>query len=137
MSPRDRDFMQACRHVIARSTDPHLTIAKVTAAASAMRAPSYYVEYSYAVRKLNNLEAGRHTLDSKLSNKRWIEIRERVDRLMSRHGIKRNEALARVIRDGGASSFFLSPRSAARLYLHLRHPSRKRGSSDQPVIQPD
>lgn len=124
---RDRDFMRACRRVIAESDDPCLTIAKVTAQAAAMRAPSYYVEYSYAMRKLNALAARRRSLDNKTTCSRWTEIQSRVDALMARYGPTRNEALVRVLREGGASSFFLAPRSAARLYLRLRHAGRSGG----------
>lgn len=128
---RDRDFMRACRRVIAESSDPNLTIAKVTARAARMRAPSYYVEYSYAMRKLNALAARRHTLDSKTVCSRWTEIQARVAALMERRALSRNEALARVLREGGASSFFLAPRSAARLYLRLRHGRRAGGRPER------
>ncbi len=124
---RDRDFMRACRQVIAESTDTSLTIDKVTARAAQMQAPSYYVEYSYAMRKLNALAARRHTLDSKTVCSRWTEIQARVAALMERRALSRNEALARVLREGNASSFFLAPRSAARLYLRLRHRGRTGG----------
>ena len=128
---RDRDFMRACRRVIAESSDPDLTIAKVSARAAAMRAPSYYVEYSYAMRKLNALAARRSRLDGKTTCARWTEIQSRVEALMERHDLTRNEALARVLREGGASSFFLAPRSAARLYLRLRHAGRADGRPER------
>lgn len=121
LSPRDRDFMRECRRVIATSADPHLTVDKVTAEAASRRAPSYYVEYPYAIRKLNAIAARRHKLDGKQCNGRWIEILERAGALMRRHGITRNDAVARVLREGNASSYFLAPASATRLYLRLRH----------------
>ena len=121
LSQRDRDFMTACRKVISESTETDLTVDKVAARAAAMKAPAYYVEYSYAMRKLNALAARRAKLDSKVTCRRWEEIRSRVERLMELRGLNRNDALARVLREGGASSSFLAPRSATRLYLRLRH----------------
>lgn len=125
LSQRDRDFMTACRKVISESTETDLTVDKVAARAAAMKAPAYYVEYSYAMRKLNALAARRAKLDSKVTCRRWEEIRSRVERLMELRGLKRNDALARVLREGDASSFFLAPRSATRLYLRLRHRTQR------------
>lgn len=125
LSQRDRDFMTACRKVISESTETDLTVDKVAERAAAMKAPAYYVEYSYAMRKLNALAARRAKLDSKVTCRRWEEIRGRVERLMELHGLNRNDALARVLREGDASSFFLAPRSATRLYLRLRHRTQR------------
>ncbi len=119
-STRNRHFMEACRKVLSESAG--LTAAMVAERAAALPAPCYYITYGYALRRLRAL---RKQGDPSAGNPKgaralWAELHLRVDALSRRHGISDSEALARVLAEGRASSFFLAPRSALRLYQAIR-----------------
>lgn len=124
-SQRDRDFMRACREVIASSRRTDLTVAEVAARAAASRAPSYYMTFDYALRALREERAGVRKAITPAVVLRRREIAAKVRRLMeSRPGLSESDALTFVL-TGPASSFFINPDTARRLYIRLRH-SRKR-----------
>lgn len=78
-------------------------------------APTYYCTYEYALRMLRVLRHGRLKLRRDRRLMLWLELNERTTALMERHGISLPDALARVLADGHASQFFISPSRAATL----------------------
>lgn len=80
-------------------------------------APGYYVDYSRAVRYLKLYQ--RNSMPKNLSTQKrrmWAEIFERMEDTLRRHPrMTCKQALARVLCEGDASSFFIEPPSAARI----------------------
>lgn len=130
---RNRDFMKACRRVIAESGSKSLTVAEVTAAAASQAAPSYYLTFDYARRLVSEGQRGgaRRTLRESIDGRhrgarlksveaRRQELIDRVEEVRAKNPrLKEHHALARVLASG-ASSFFLSPEGARRLYTRMR-----------------
>lgn len=113
---RDRDFIAACRRYITASGKQPLTAAKIASAAAASPAPSYYITYDYAMRKLNE---PTDTADTP-SAQRMADIRQRVERLMQSRGLEQRHALSLVLADTSPKGFFLSESTAVRLFHRLR-----------------
>lgn len=124
MSRRDRDFMAACKRVIERSASRSLTVAQVTALAAREPAPEYYTTFSYALKRLLMLRSGRL---QRQPSARWVELLERTEELSRRRGIRFRVALAHVMA-GGASSFFMCPSTARRVYHRVRSRMRRSGA---------
>lgn len=75
---------------------------------------------TYALKALRRIRrTGRMPWRGRGAGRRWAEIVARVDSCRARHGMSDPEALARVLADGHASSFFIEPSSALRLYYRL------------------
>lgn len=140
---RDRDFLAACRRVLAGQRRTDLTAAEVARMAANSPAPSYYLTYEYARRMLSERRRGmitsRNTLGSDPSQsphhsgspieRRREEIAGKVKTLMERTpGLKMGAALSRVLA-GPASSFFLAPDTARKLFATLRRGSAARRHS--------
>lgn len=124
LSRRDRDFMAACKRVIARSASRSLTVAQVASLAALEPAPEYYTTYGYALKRLRSLRAGHPHRDP---GPRWTELLQRTEELCRRRGIRFHVALAHVLA-GGASSFFMCPSTARRVYHRVRRNMRRRPS---------
>lgn len=117
---RDTDFMKTCRKVMQESGKKQLTTRKITEIASKMPAPGYYVTFTYALRVIRSMNNKKLHTKTDFASKRWEELKLRVNALTKRHNISDTEALARVLAQGGATSFFISPTTALRLYQRLR-----------------
>lgn len=115
LSQRDRDFKALCREIILKSPQP-LTYREVLAKACAMAAPSYYVDYYYAMRKLRAIRKMPADKASRASRGRWAEIDSRVRKLEA-EGMTHRKAVEQVLLTGNASGFFIAPSTALR---HLR-----------------
>lgn len=127
---RDTDFMKACRRVIAESRGDGLTAADVATQAALMEAPGYYVGFDYARRMVRRIRrSGSMPWNGEGVGRRWVEIVARMDGLKARYGIDDGDALARVLGEGRASSFFIQPASALRLYYRIRRRHRCGGKS--------
>ncbi len=129
---RDRDFLRVCRRILALSPRTDLTAAEVAEIAAGSPAPSYYLSYDYARRMVSERRRGVRTVrnpmpasDSQPIERRRDEIVRKVEALMARYpGLKERDAIARVLA-GPASSFFIAPDTARRLFTHLRRPLRR------------
>lgn len=125
---RDRDFMKAVRRTTGEMAQAFPTVAEVTSRAAKAPAPSYYVGMTYGIRALRRIRRTGHLpWNGRGAGRRWAEIVARVDACRARHGVSDTEALARVLAYGHASSFFIEPSSALRLYHRLRRRHRKEG----------
>lgn len=114
---RNYHFMRVVRRLLA--TGHYNSLAEVAAAAAREPAPQYYVSYDYALRRLRkgkSFHADRTTMTEDM----WRELGEKVACVQEMFGIDLGRALQRVLTDSKASSFFLSPASALRLYYQLR-----------------
>ncbi len=114
---RRDDFRRACKKVIADDRTGMLTERRVAEMAACGPAPRYYVTESYALRTLRYMR--RHPDSGKVrscTSALWRELRQRVEHTMAALGVSDEEAVWRVLEQGGASSFFLSASRAARLY---------------------
>lgn len=120
---RNRHFMDACRRVM-KADNGHLTSAIIAQQAAMTRAPHYYISFNYALRILRRMRRGYAHRTGNEAGAMWREIDERVFNLEHRHHISDSEALARVLAEGNASSFFLRPATALRLYHRLKHATK-------------
>lgn len=117
---RHRDFLSACRRVIAESTSP-LTAAQVAEKAAKSPAPWFYVSYQHALRRIRFLERhGFNDVSTSETRKLYDELYRRVRRLMQSRGISDADALAAVLAAGNAPEFYFTPGSAAYLYSIVR-----------------
>ncbi|MDE7442930.1 MAG: hypothetical protein K2M65_02075 [Muribaculaceae bacterium] len=80
-------------------------------------APGYYVDYSRAIRYLKLYQCNKLPVNLSVQKRRmWTEIFQRMEDTIKRHPrLTCKQALARVLCEGGASSFFIEPQSAARI----------------------
>ncbi|RXE63238.1 hypothetical protein [Paramuribaculum intestinale] len=125
LSPRDRDFIAACRTVIESARGGSLTAAEIALKASRMPAPSYYLSHEQAMRHLHRptVSSRRRRREHPSTASRREEIERKVALLQQKRGIGRGEALAHVLA-GGASGFFIEPSTALRLYQRIRQRRR-------------
>ena len=112
---RDRDFIAACRRFIAASGKQPLTAMQLASAAAASPAPSYYITYDYAMRKLNDPSD-----ENTPAAQRMADIRQRVEHLMQSRGLERRHALSLVLAGTSPKGFFLGESTAVRLFHRLR-----------------
>lgn len=127
LSPRDRDFIAACRMVAESARGGSLTAAEIARRASRMPAPSYYLSHEQAMRHLHQQpDNARHRRrrEHPSTASRREEIGRKVALLQQKRGIGRGEALAHVLA-GGASGFFIEPSTALRLYQRIRQRRRR------------
>lgn len=124
LSARDRDFLAACRRYIARSSRTDLTVSEVTAAVAAEPAPAYYLTYEYALRILREKPAdtGRGTAAAIIRRRR--ELTERFNAYMAANPSADPRDAVMTILESTASSYFISPETARRIYSHSRRPRK-------------
>ncbi len=118
LSRRDRDFLRACRNVIARSRTP-LTMAQVAVKAASGPAPAFYVSYCHALRRLHQIRSHSVELPDRGRMSLYRELQSRVAALCCAKSLTEADALARVLAEGPAPAFFLTPASAVVLYSEL------------------
>lgn len=127
---RHKDFLAACRRIVAsqpKGAQP-LMVGDVARLAAQSPAPCYYVSFDYALRMYNRiLRQGTSGVLGPMG-RCWQEIADKVrgmvDRSEGRLSVK--QAMARVLAGESASSFFLSPPTARRLYHHALRQRRLR-----------
>lgn len=109
------DFYKACRRRMI--TEHCSSVSELVEAVSHEPAPGYYVEYSTArrvlrrIRRTQSLPYGGHGFGAI-----YAELLRRVTAESLRHGIRNSRALARVLCDGNASCWFMTPDSARASY---------------------
>lgn len=119
---RDRDFLNLCRHAIRNSPEP-LSEAELVSRVIHGPAPSYYVDYDYALHIVPRI--GRMSRDeaSRRSHGRWLEIYDRArEALADGHAASMTAAIAFVLAAGRASRFFISEGTAINI---LRQPDHR------------
>lgn len=120
---RQSHFFDRCRQISRRAIADGTTLSarQIVDLALKSPAPSYYVEYTYALRQLSR----PHPLDNHGTSPRnlmWSEIRHRVNSRRQKHPhLSLGQALSLTLAEGNASSFFISPPYALRLYYRLLH----------------
>jgi len=124
ITPRELHFMESCRKVI-QGHSGKLNAAEIARLGAAAPAPGYYLDFGYALRRLRMMNTGKYIPRRGTAAARWQELRNRVNDLCRRHGITDSDALMRVLAEGNASSFFLTPSSALRLYRHISARTRR------------
>lgn len=116
---RDRHFLECCRRILRDTREP-LTAPQVAVMAAASPAPEFYVGYDWALRNIRLYRKGACCgKEGGNSRKMFAELSRRVDRLLSRSHMSERRALARVLADGNAPCFYLTPGSATVLYCRL------------------
>ena len=118
---RDRDFMSAVARERKNPRNVGRGMRAIVAAAAAGPAPMYYVTYNHVMKEL----PGRNSMDVPVKDntataRMWRELQRRVGQRMERYRDKKGEAVAMVLAEGGASSFFLSPSTAWVLYHKIK-----------------
>ncbi len=129
----DADFFQTCQKVAKRNADRRLSVKELTRLAAASPAPSYYLTLDYAINQLRRIRlSGVYPFPDSARGQKWIELDERVRRIERRRNIPFTKAVEKVLTDGKASSFFLSPTSAMRIYYrHLAKLADEQCQNDQ------
>lgn len=124
---RQSQFFQLCRQISRRSIadGTKLSARQIVDIALKSPAPSYYVEYTYALRRLSRpLPTGTRCPSPR--NLMWNEISRRVNnRRQNRPNLSLGQALSLILAEGNASSFFISPAYALRLYYRLLSQKRR------------
>lgn len=113
---RNIDFMNALRREAVKQTRPDLrALVKKVAEGPA---PAYYVEYVTALKRVREIRAGQRRISSGIRGRMWAEICGKVEALMCRRpDLPLSGAVARVLIDESASSFFLSHRRAMTIFM--------------------
>jgi hypothetical protein len=114
---RDADFWAECRAVIDADKTGRMTERRVAEIAAARVAPRYYVSDEYALRITRYMRrypervsiVGRAAVQ-------WHEIFTKVERMRTVLGIGDEEALWRVLDGEKASSYFMTPEQAVKVY---------------------
>lgn len=114
---RDRDFLNTCLSIRNKPEGFNLPLHLLATRASESCAPCYYVTFDYAHRMLRLLRKGKIPPKySRMKLQQWEEIKEKVDRIRLRYGIKDDaSALGIVLARGCASRFFITPRQAVKI----------------------
>ena len=113
---RNVDFMNRLRREAESVEHPELkSLIKQVAEGPA---PAYYVEYVTALKRVKEMRAGKYVPGKGLRGRMWREIAAKVDSLMARiPGLSLTGAVARVLIDENASSFFISYPRALAIYM--------------------
>lgn len=115
---RNRHFIARCREIITSSPVP-LTLDEVAARAIRSAAPSYYASYDIARRTVTELRLGHYSGTNPLRRAMWEEFERKVAAREQR-GQRIDRAVATVLSDAVASSFFIShARAVDIIRLHL------------------
>lgn len=124
---KESDFVEVCRRIIKKPRDIRqvLTANEVIDLALKSRAPGYYVSALHAAAKVNamvNHPADGDTLSP--ARKKWQEIMSRAEMIVdNRPWLTLEKAVALVVEQGNASSFFMSRSTAQKIFRRhfLRH----------------
>lgn len=128
---RNRDFVARCR-ILAADTD--LSQRQIVERAIAEGAPSYYVTFNYAYRRIRQWRSGSLPAStSPIRLRQWEEIASRIDDKKCRNpGMSDYTALCHVLASCRASRYFITPGYGLRLLHrlgavshHRRHKHRR------------
>ncbi len=130
---RTADFTQACKEAIESTHGSKITAEKIANIAAASKPKGYYLSFDYALRRLRYMRTHpEHTYKYSSTARRMAEIDRRTAN-WQKHGFSDREALALVLADGWASSFFLSDAAAKRMYSkHAKHLRRNLSADKRP-----
>ncbi len=122
LETRDRDFLNVCLSIRNKSGGSTIPLRKLATRATESCAPCYYVTFDYAHRMLRMLRKGKIPPNyNRMKLQQWEEIKEKVDRIRLRYGIKDDaSALGIVLARGCASRFFITPRQAIKILKENR-----------------
>lgn len=127
-SRRDADFYSACVAAISRPDNRHRPLRKIIEEVGASPAPGYYVTYLHALRYCLKYSADGFRSRKRARIEMWREIQAKVEKRQAR-GMKRHEAISDVLCSSSASSFFLAPDTAWRLFRELRYRHYRKNNS--------
>ncbi len=118
LKTRNRDFVARCRHIAA---DTDLTQRQIVERVIAEGAPSYYVTFDYAYRRLRQWRSGRLPAStSAVRLQQWQEIASRIDEKKCRNpALTDYSALCHVLTSCKASRYFITPGYGLRLLHRL------------------
>ncbi len=125
---RNRDFMNEVgrqkKRLISQGANP--SVDDLIRAAVAAPAPNYYLCYDYALRQV-----GRHVRNERFSRSRRhamiAELADKCREVRRRHPrLTLGQALARLLNDEPASSFFLSFAQGRKIYYRMRRMEHRR-----------
>lgn len=125
---RNRDFMcevgRQKKRLISAGTNP--SVDDLIRAAVVAPAPNYYLSYDYALRQV-----GRHVRNVPASRSRRramiAELADKCCAMRRRHPrLSLGQALARLLNDEPASSFFLSFAQGRKIYYKMRRSEHRR-----------
>ena len=115
---RNRHFIARCREIITSSPRP-LTLDEVAAKAIRSAAPAYYAGYDIARRIVTELRLGHYSGTNPRRRSMWEEFDRKVA-AREKRGQRIDRAVATVLSDAVASSFFIShARAVDIIRLHL------------------
>ena len=124
ISARDRAFLTACRKLGSTERGRKMSARELAHTAAKNPAPGYFITYDYALRILRGTEANERRGSE--ARRRNEEIRLRVSRVAARRKLHAADALTHVL-EGGASSFFMSPKRAERIYYQSIQKTKEEG----------
>lgn len=123
---RNMHFMNRCRKLLATDAGRFGSAFRLAGEVASSPAPLYYVTFPYAHRIMRRyFSKGELPGHTERRVAMWHEIMERVKTRMLRSADTDTEALAYVLQQP-ASSFFLEPSSAERLYSRMINSRRRR-----------
>ena len=119
---RNRDLLRECRRLIASSEKTPISATDLAIKIAHGPAPRYYVEFDYGLRVLTQLSRGRTVRwKSDTIRRQWQSLKSDVDKVCRRYNCSLSSALARVLSDFTAPSFFIEPTTIYRV-LTSRNP---------------
>ncbi|MCM1292517.1 MAG: hypothetical protein NC111_00990 [Bacteroides sp.] len=103
---RDSDIISAARKILDRH--PGLSVSQLAYKLQSVPAPRFYVSYCYASSEVGRMMAGEQPMAKSPEKRRqWQELLEMVRKSMLRRRGGMGQAVARVLNECGASSFYL------------------------------
>lgn len=113
---RNHDLLKECRRLIVKTNHTELTARFLAKLLAETPAPRYYIEYDYGLRVISRLERGiKITWKSPYVERQWQSLLDDVTRVRQRTNLPVPDALALVLTDLPAPSFFISPSTIYRI----------------------
>lgn len=122
---RNRHFMAECRRVIA-SSKHLLTAENIAAIASTRPAPTFYVSYHYALRRIRYYARHGGKFPQSGATAVYGELYRRMLQKMKSGHYNEAQALNLVLAEGNAPCYYLRPRAAGFLYYQLRSNAKRK-----------
>lgn len=113
---RNRHFIAVAQRIVdAIPANVPVDLTSVAAQAALSPAPRYYCNFLYALRMLYVYRKSKIRLKAGRRKALWVELNEKVDRIIARCGGDVSSALSTVLAKSQASQFFISPVTAANI----------------------
>lgn len=113
---RNFDLVKECRRLIDRNGPTPISAEKIAKEIARGPAPRYYIEYDYALRVLSQLSRGvKIEWKSPYVEKQWQSLLDDVNRVRHRYHYSMGYALAKVLAEYPAPSYFISPSTIYRV----------------------